>query len=94
MFLTGHLHVGYAGETAVRYKGGGRVAIVVEAGTAASTRRRGEPNSFNVLRAVAGRITVERRTWNEIARAIRAGRLNVLPPLWRRMGEANRERRS
>lgn len=68
VFLTGHLHIGYAGETAVRYKGGGRVAIVVEAGTAASTRRRGEPNSFNVLRAAAGRITVERRTWNEIAR--------------------------
>jgi 3',5'-cyclic AMP phosphodiesterase CpdA len=68
LFLTGHLHIGYAGDTAVRYKGGGRVAIVVEAGTAASTRRRGETNSFNVIRADHGRVTVERRVWDESAR--------------------------
>jgi 3',5'-cyclic AMP phosphodiesterase CpdA len=65
VFLTGHLHVGYAGDTAVRYRGGGRVAIVVEAGTAASTRRRGEANSFNVVRAAEGRVTVERKMWDE-----------------------------
>jgi hypothetical protein len=73
LFLTGHLHIGYAGETAVRYKGGGRVAIVVEAGTAASTRRRGETNSFNVVRADHGRVTVERRVWNESAAEIVPG---------------------
>jgi 3',5'-cyclic AMP phosphodiesterase CpdA len=65
IFLTGHLHVGYTGETAVRYKAGGRAAIVVEAGTAASTRVRGEANSFNVLRVGENRIGVERLTWGE-----------------------------
>ena len=37
VFLTGHLHVTFAGPTAKRYNVGGRSAIVVEAGTA--TRR-------------------------------------------------------
>jgi 3',5'-cyclic AMP phosphodiesterase CpdA len=68
VFLTGHLHVGYAGETAVRYKASGRVAIVVEAGTAASTRLRGEANSFNVLRAEGDEVKVERIVWEEDAR--------------------------
>jgi 3',5'-cyclic AMP phosphodiesterase CpdA len=65
VFLTGHLHVGYTGETAVRYKACGRAAIVVEAGTAASTRVRGETNSFNMLRVEEDRVTVERLAWNE-----------------------------
>jgi 3',5'-cyclic AMP phosphodiesterase CpdA len=64
IFLTGHLHVGYTGEAAVRYKACGRAAIVVEAGTAASTRVRGEANSFNVLRIERNRISVERLEWN------------------------------
>ena len=63
--LTGHLHVAYTGHTAARYKAAGRAAIVVEAGTAASTRRRGETNSFNVLRVRTDQVSVERLAWNE-----------------------------
>jgi 3',5'-cyclic AMP phosphodiesterase CpdA len=63
VFLTGHLHVTFAGPTAKRYNVGGRSAIVVEAGTATSTRVRGEPNAFNVLRIEDGRIAVEHRVW-------------------------------
>lgn len=59
VFLTGHLHVSYAGATAARYRLGGRSAIVVEAGTATSTRRRGELNSFNVIRVEPDAVTVE-----------------------------------
>jgi len=63
VFLTGHLHVTFAGPTAKRYNIGGRSAIIVEAGTATSTRVRGEPNAFNVLRIDHGRVAVEHLVW-------------------------------
>jgi 3',5'-cyclic AMP phosphodiesterase CpdA len=63
VFLTGHLHLTFAGPTAKRYRIGGRSAIIVEAGTAISTRVRGEPNAFNVLRIDHGRIAVEHLVW-------------------------------
>jgi 3',5'-cyclic AMP phosphodiesterase CpdA len=63
VFLTGHLHASYTGGTAIRYRANARAAIVVEAGTATSTRVRGEPNAFNVLRVDGQRIVVERLVW-------------------------------
>ncbi len=50
VLLSGHLHIGNTAGTASRYKIAGHSAIVVQAGTATSTRGRGETNSFNVLR--------------------------------------------
>jgi hypothetical protein len=64
VFLTGHLHASYTGHTAHRYNVGGRTAVVVEAGTATSTRLRGENNAFNVLRLTSDAIEVELRTWD------------------------------
>ena len=69
VFLTGHLHVSYAGHTAARYKIAGRTAVVVEAGTATSTRGRGEANSFNVLHVEPDTISVERWQWQRGAGA-------------------------
>jgi 3',5'-cyclic AMP phosphodiesterase CpdA len=69
VFLTGHLHVTFAGPTAKRYKIGGRSAIIVEAGTATSTRVRGEPNAFNLLRVEQQVITVEHHVWEASSRA-------------------------
>ena len=63
LFLAGHLHVSHIGHTAERYKIAGHSALVVQAGTI-STRERGEPNSFNVLRVDWPRIAVVRRTWD------------------------------
>ena len=50
VFLSGHLHISSISETASRYKlASGHSALVIQAGTATSTRGRGEANSFNVL---------------------------------------------
>jgi len=71
VFLTGHLHVSYAGQRAARFQAGGRTAIVLGAGTATSTRVRGEPNAFNVLRVTEARIAIERFDWSASAAAFR-----------------------
>ena len=63
VIASGHLHVSHTTHTAIRYKLPGRSALVVQAGTATSTRERGEPNSFNVLAIERARISVERRVW-------------------------------
>jgi 3',5'-cyclic AMP phosphodiesterase CpdA len=63
LFLAGHLHVSHVGRTADRYQIAGHAALVVQAGTM-STRERGEPNSFNVLRLARPRITIERYAWD------------------------------
>ena len=64
VLLTGHLHASYAGHTAHRYNVHGRTAVVVEAGTATSTRLRNESNAFNVIRVAANAIDVEMRAWD------------------------------
>jgi 3',5'-cyclic AMP phosphodiesterase CpdA len=63
LLLAGHLHVAHAGDTAARYALGDYAALVVQAGTATSTRVRGEGNSFNVLRVERSRIDIERVAW-------------------------------
>ena len=63
LFLAGHLHISHTGYTAARYKIKGHSALVVQAGTATSTRGRGEANSFNVLRLQHPHIAIERREW-------------------------------
>ncbi|CDG84378.1 metallophosphoesterase family protein [Janthinobacterium agaricidamnosum] len=63
LLLAGHLHASHAGNTAQRYKIDGYAALMVQAGTATSTRGRGESNSFNALRIEPDEITVERYRW-------------------------------
>ena len=64
LILSGHLHVAHMGHTAIRYKLPGTSALVVQAGTATSTRERGEPNSFNVLSIDSTGISVTRHIWD------------------------------
>ncbi|AHF04492.1 metallophosphoesterase [Marichromatium purpuratum 984] len=56
LILGGHLHRGYAGVA--------EGVVVAQAGTAISTRCKGEPNAFNWIRADEGRIHVEMRSWD------------------------------
>lgn len=77
VIASGHLHVSHTSHTAIRYKLPGRSALVVQAGTATSTRERGEPNSFNVLAIERERISVERRVWRAADRAFVRGAVEV-----------------
>jgi 3',5'-cyclic AMP phosphodiesterase CpdA len=61
VFLSGHLHHSHVRDTAQRYRIDGYAALVIQAGTATSTRGRGEANAFNVLRI--GRDTLALETW-------------------------------
>ncbi|MCA1555769.1 MAG: metallophosphoesterase [Acidobacteria bacterium] len=63
VLLSGHLHISHTGHTAKRYKISGYSALVVQAGTATSTRVRGEVNSFNVIRVERPYIEVKRLAW-------------------------------
>jgi 3',5'-cyclic AMP phosphodiesterase CpdA len=68
LLLAGHLHLSHAGNTADRYQINDFAALVVQAGTATSTRGRGEVNSFNVLRIAHERIEVDRYGWDIISK--------------------------
>jgi 3',5'-cyclic AMP phosphodiesterase CpdA len=67
LLLSGHLHASYALDTAARYRIPGFAALVVQAGSATSTRGRGEANAFNVLRVERAAVTIERHAWNGAA---------------------------
>ena len=61
VFLSGHLHVSHISSTAKRYKlDSGRSALVIQAGTATSTRGRGEANSFNLIEFEHPRLIIKR----------------------------------
>jgi len=65
LFLAGHLHVSHTTHTATRYRIKGHSALVVQAGTATSSRGRGEENSFNLIRIDKPEIEIDRYTWNQ-----------------------------
>lgn len=72
LLLAGHLHVSHTGHTAKRYEIAGHSALVVQAGTATSTRHRGEVNSFNVIRIKHPHVNVSRLAWQPDRRTFSA----------------------
>lgn len=59
--LSGHLHASHAGLSEI--KRAGSPALLVQAGTATSSRTRHEPNAFNLLRIDAPFLVVEQHSW-------------------------------
>jgi 3',5'-cyclic AMP phosphodiesterase CpdA len=69
LVLSGHHHHGFSGELEIPATvpaGGAGAVLVVHAGTAVSTRTRGdEPNSYNLIRCEgARRVTIVVHAWN------------------------------
>ena len=64
LLLAGHMHLSSVSSTFVRYQIAGHSALVVQAGTATSTRGRGEINSFNSIQIESSSIVVERWEWS------------------------------
>lgn len=67
ILMAGHMHASHAGSTAARYQISEYAALVIQAGTATSTRGRGEVNSFNVVRVEAQRVEIDRYGWDVAA---------------------------
>ena len=63
MILSGHFHVGHAASWARRYPALDHAAILVQAGTATSSRCRDEANSWNLIRIARPEVVIERQTW-------------------------------
>jgi 3',5'-cyclic AMP phosphodiesterase CpdA len=65
IYISGHLHKAHSGELASPVPLAGIAPLFVAAGTATSTRGRGEKNEFNVLRVEAAAIEVEHHEWDD-----------------------------
>jgi 3',5'-cyclic AMP phosphodiesterase CpdA len=68
VLMAGHLHASHAGNTADRYAMGDYAALAIQAGTATSTRGRGETNSFNVVRVAPELVEVDRYGWDVLGK--------------------------
>ena len=71
LVLSGHFHFGHTGHSAVRYRIPGHSALLLQAGTATSTRVRTEVNSCNVIRVARPEMGIERWDWDAGAGAFR-----------------------
>jgi 3',5'-cyclic AMP phosphodiesterase CpdA len=65
MLLAGHLHMGYSGDVREHHEAVKRSILSVQAGTATSTRRRGERNAYNWITITSIHdVSIEVRAWD------------------------------
>ncbi|WP_428940771.1 metallophosphoesterase family protein [Fontivita pretiosa] len=63
LLLAGHLHTGYSGDVRTHHEAVKRSILSIQAGTATSTRRRGQPNAYNWITASIREVTIEVRAF-------------------------------
>jgi 3',5'-cyclic AMP phosphodiesterase CpdA len=64
VLLAGHFHMSYAAGTHDTYTALGHSLLVIQAGTALSSRTRREQNAYNILRVEPGDVHLHVRAWN------------------------------
>jgi len=64
VLLAGHLHLAYHDDVRGYHAGAKRSVISIQAGTATSTRLRGEPNAYNRITIERDHVHVSVRAWN------------------------------
>ena len=79
ILLSGHFHASRSGETSRRHPLAGYAALAVQAGTATSTRGRGESNSFNVLHVEHDAVALEPQCLAAGSRRLRRRTDRALP---------------
>lgn len=77
VYVSGHLHKAHTSGLASVVELPGLKPLFVAAGTATSTRGRGEKNEFNVLRTRPGEIEVEQHEWDDAAGDFRPSHKSV-----------------
>lgn len=90
LILSGHLHGHRIGSSASRVVVDGHASLLVQAGTATSSRRRDQPNSFNLITIDRPELVLECWTWSASSRVFgpaSATRFAEGPTGWRRSGE-------
>jgi 3',5'-cyclic AMP phosphodiesterase CpdA len=63
VIMTGHLHIGFSSDPTA-FRSQDHAIIAAHAGTCMSTRRRGEPNGYNLLTIDGGQISIAHRVWD------------------------------
>jgi 3',5'-cyclic AMP phosphodiesterase CpdA len=91
LILSGHLHVGRTVVEATADGAAGPSLLLIQAGTATSTRLRDDMNSFNVLRIAHPELTIERLSWDDARAAFAASsqeRYRRVSNAWQRVEHA------